>query len=111
MYKQSLCFMHTTAGNHCFNFTLPSCVIPGSAKASISVTGETNTGVYLHMYMHVIVPTHYTYMYIQCSFTRPAQRGGQGGSMAYPTSRRSLFPTAHATSTYMYVQLVVGDRL
>jgi len=28
------------SGQHCFNYTLPSCVIPGSAKATITVTGD-----------------------------------------------------------------------
>ena len=27
------------SGQHCFNYSLPSCVIPGSAKATITVTG------------------------------------------------------------------------
>ena len=26
-------------GQYCFNYSLPSCVIPGSASAAISVTG------------------------------------------------------------------------
>ena len=33
-------FCAAGSGSQCFNYTLPSCVIPGSAKASISVTGQ-----------------------------------------------------------------------
>ncbi len=31
--------LHVDAGRYCFNYSLPSCVIPGSASARIAVTG------------------------------------------------------------------------
>ena len=37
-------YIHTfflcAGGEHCFDYDLPTCVIPDSSKATISVTGE-----------------------------------------------------------------------
>ena len=37
----------STGGEHCFNYELPTCVIPDSSKATISVTGERALLTYL----------------------------------------------------------------
>ncbi|CAI8027819.1 Murinoglobulin-1, partial [Geodia barretti] len=33
-------YASNSSGEHCFNYELPTCVIPGSSKATISVTGD-----------------------------------------------------------------------